>query len=440
VVDAARRAFAAGELRVGSLVFPWRPVAQGLAVGVVLTTIGFAEGGLVPRTWRLASIAVLVLAATALLSRERIVLRRLDWFVLAALAALVVWTALSAAWSSQPTASLLQAERVLVYLAGVLAFLLVAERAALPHVLVGALAGITVIAAYGLTRYVVAPPPLDQFEGKLLYQPFGYANALGIFTAIGIVLAVGLAFWAQGATARAAALAPILVLAPALYYTSSRGAWLALVGGLAVVVGFGSRARPAVLAPLLTILAAAVVAGVVAASPHDRTLSRFAGENRPHYWHVALDDYQAHPVLGSGAGTYGSYWLRHRPDRSFTRTAHSLYLQSLAELGPVGLVLVIAALGLPLVALRGRPHPLAGAAAGGYVAYLLHTGIDWDWEMPAATLAGLACGAALLLAARDERGPGISPRTRTALLAVVLVLTAVGFVRLATGPATPFGT
>jgi O-antigen ligase len=204
------------------------------------------------------------------------------------------------------------------------------------------------------------------------------------------------------------------------------------------VVGVAGGARTA-LAPLVALMAAGIVVTVIAASLHDLSLSRFAGENRPHYWRVALSDYGDHPLLGSGAGTYGDYWLHHRPIPSFTRTAHSLYLQSLAELGPVGLGLVVAALGLPLLALRERRHPLAAAAAGGYVAYLVHTGIDWDWEMPATTLAGLVCAVAVLVAARDERDRVISPRTRTALLAAATALAALGFVRLATGPTTPFG-
>jgi len=42
------------------------------------------------------------------------------------------------------------------------------------------------------------------------------------------------------------------------------------------------------------------------------------------------------------------------------------------------------------------------AAAAGYSAYLVHAGLDWDWEYPVVTLAGLACGAALLIAARTR--------------------------------------
>jgi O-antigen ligase len=85
------------------------------------------------------------------------------------------------------------------------------------------------------------------------------------------------------------------------------------------------------------------------------------------------------------------------------RDAHSLYLETLAEIGPLGLLLVLAVLGMPLVAARRSRRGLATATLpAAYVAFLLHAGIDWDWEMPIVMLAGLACAAALLLASRNR--------------------------------------
>ena len=69
---------------------------------------------------------------------------------------------------------------------------------------------------------------------------------------------------------------------------------------------------------------------------------------------------------------------------------------------------------IPLVALgKARRHPLASAAAGAYVAFLVHTGVDWDWELAAVTLTGLSCGAAILVAARRDASPRLlSPALR----------------------------
>lgn len=190
---------------------------------------------------------------------------------------------------------------------------------------------------------------------------------------------------------------------------------------------------------LLATLAAVAVGAVLVVSARQGSLATLAGENRTAYWQIAWDDYEDHPLLGSGAGTYGYYWLAHPGNDSFTRTAHSLYLQSLAELGPVGVLLVVTALGLPLLRLRQLRDPLAAAAAAGYVAFLLHAGIDWDWEMPAVGLAGLFCGAALLVATRPQPRLAMPVWARAALLAPALMLAVAASVRLGTGPRFPFG-
>jgi O-antigen ligase len=387
--------------------------------------VALADGGLYPRTWRLATLALSAIASAALLLRERISLGRTEWTMLAALTALAGWTLLSSAWSDSAAVSRLQAERVLPYVAAALAVFVVAGRREVPYLLGGAVAGITIACGYGLARYVFWPPPLDPFEGNLLYQPFGYANALGIFAAVGIVVTIGLACWCR----RLAFLLPLGVLAPTLYYTASRGASLALGVGLAWLAWFGTRISPRT-AALLAVPGAAVFFFA---------LVRLATDNRLDYWRLALEDYRAHPVLGAGAGTYGNYWLVHGPGSSFTRTAHSLFLQSLAELGSVGLVLVVLALAAPFVVARVRGDALLATAAAGYVAYVVHTGIDWDWEMPAATLAGLVCGGAALDAARPVDRPPLSRWALGALLAAAVALAALALLGLHSGARYPFG-
>ena len=129
------------------------------------------------------------------------------------------------------------------------------------------------------------------------------------------------------------------------------------------------------------------------------------GEQRPYYWAVAWHEYQANPLLGSGAGTFARHWRQERPLPLDVQDAHSLYLETLAEVGPLGLLLVVTVLATPLAAGFRRPAEMATAALpAAYVAFLLHVGIDWDWEMPIVMLAGLACGAALLLGSRVSVG------------------------------------
>jgi O-antigen ligase len=147
---------------------------------------------------------------------------------------------------------------------------------------------------------------------------------------------------------------------------------------------------------------------------NDRYFS-FSGSGRAEQWSVALDAWREQPWLGIGAGGYERYWLEHRAVGSKIRDAHSLYIEQLAEVGPVGLAFLLTALGVPVyAAFRSRRRPLVPAAFGAYVAYLVHAGIDWDWEMPVVTLAGLACGIAVVAEAR-ARAPRRLPSLRTRL-------------------------
>jgi hypothetical protein len=150
-----------------------------------------------------------------------------------------------------------------------------------------------------------------------------------------------------------------------------------------------------------------------------------ATEPRASYYRVAWhDEYTGHPVLGTGAGTFALYWSRsgHVASRGGALDVHSLYLETLAELGPVGLALLLAALLLPLrAAFAGSRSPSIPAAAAAYVAFLVHAGLDWDWEMPVVVVAALSCAAALvtgMLTARQRVGPV----TRGAVIVAALVL------------------
>lgn len=166
----------------------------------------------------------------------------------------------------------------------------------------------------------------------------------------------------------------------------------------------------------------------------NRRLFSFSGNGRADIWRLAWHDTQKHPMLGSGSGTYERYYLAHQPPLiGRVRDAHSLYIETLAELGPIGLALLLSALSIPLLAIRRALwHPLTPGAVGGYVAYLVHTGVDWDWELPAVTLAGLMCAAAILLAGRrSARSRSLAPSLRWGGVAAIVVLATFAAVGLA---------
>jgi hypothetical protein len=165
----------------------------------------------------------------------------------------------------------------------------------------------------------------------------------------------------------------------------------------------------------------------------NKRLLSFSGNGRADLWRLAWDEAQDNPVFGAGAGTYERYFLAHQPSGiGRVRDAHGLYIETLAELGPVGLIVLLAALVTPLTVLgSARRHPLVPGALGAYVAYLVHTGVDWDWELPAVTLTGLLCGAVVLIAARRSlHSPRLSSRTRWVTIGLVALAAAYSAIAL----------
>ena len=160
-----------------------------------------------------------------------------------------------------------------------------------------------------------------------------------------------------------------------------------------------------------------------------RRLLSISGNGRGDYWQVAWEAVGDEPLLGVGAGGYEARWLGDRPVAFHARDAHNLYLETLAELGPVGLALLLGTLALPLVALRRvRREPLTAAAAGAYAAFLLHAAVDWDWEIPAVTVPALLCAAALVSTAVSAEDPWRAGRRRWIALALVVPVVAVALV------------
>jgi hypothetical protein len=153
----------------------------------------------------------------------------------------------------------------------------------------------------------------------------------------------------------------------------------------------------------------------------NRRLLSLSGNGRYQLWRLALRDARNHPWLGSGAGSFERYFLRHQPAQlSRVRDAHNLYAETLAELGLVGLALLLFVLGIPLVAVaKRRLSSITAVATGAYVVFLVHAASDWDWELPAVPLAALVCAAAMLL---DEQGAywplRLSVTARSAAVAV----------------------
>ena len=151
------------------------------------------------------------------------------------------------------------------------------------------------------------------------------------------------------------------------------------------------------------------------------------GGDRYDYWRVAVLEFRSAPLRGVGAGNYQPGYYLHRHTSEEIRQPHSLELQTLAELGLVGAVMLAAfllavATGFVRTARAGRRSRTARAVAvaggGTFVAWLTQTSADWLHLLPGLTAIALAAAAALLARPARRKAPVSRP-----VRAVTIVLT-----------------
>ena len=504
------------------------PALPAIAVLVfLLLRLAFDQSGYFPAAFTSAGAIAFIALALLVVYPARARLSTPALVAIGALAAFACWTGLSRAWSVVPDVPLLDMQRAMLYVALFGLALLAADSGRNARLLVWCVLGvIVVIAGAGLLSRL--QPGLVSSTGDVLTRsiyrldhPFGYWNALGALASIGAVLAVGLAADARSnLVLRAAAAGGAVLLVVAMYLSLSRGAWLALIlgvlvllaiapkrwsvlltlmivgaaGAVAIVrlgsypalvldpkagsgqatqgtaftrellalvlltltaqavlaaIGVGARLesrmqairRIALLAGAVVVVVA-LVAGYVAKGGEaeggvttavndatdwlDRQWRDFldpttvpeagtarlltAKGSRSDVFRVAIDGFEAHPLIGEGAG---SYEVRHARDRGTgekVRDAHSLPLQTLSELGAAGMLLLLAFFGAIAVtarrALAGRGairSAEAAAVIAAFAVWLGHACVDWDWEMPALTGTALVLSATLFARGRRHR-------------------------------------
>ena len=164
------------------------------AVAAIVTAANASDGAYFSQSWGWVALAFLV-PTTVLLILDRVAVPgRLRIAFAAFVGALGVWIALSAVWSISTSASVREAERMLVYVAFALAVALVLRRGDGPGVLAGALAGITVTCGYALATRLF-PDRFEAFDDPIntyrLAEPLGYWNAFGSPLHSGTILAFG---------------------------------------------------------------------------------------------------------------------------------------------------------------------------------------------------------------------------------------------------------
>jgi O-antigen ligase len=492
------------------------PIA--LIVGLALAGGGF---DVTPRHVAGLAVWLLVVGLLVLGAASRATLGRPFYWAAGSICALAVWSALSSLWSGSVELSVIEADRVLVYLSFFLAAFLIAQTDERRQRFAEGLAiAVTIVALLGLASRLL-PHVLEvgnSIGSPRMRYPLGYWNANGAMFGIAVALLLWMSRRAAWTGLRWLSVAAMPAVLLALYFTYSRGGLLALVIAagctialsrdrlwmLATLGGGALGALPAVLAVqgrrsladnidsqatvqqgvtvLLILLAGialalvlfaalrwaerrggaltgravalsrnpnvlrgtAAVAAVAAigvaiaiggrawdqfsrsdvqfpARP-EQHFSQLSSAGRNDFFRVAIDGFEEKPLLGIGAGTYQFAWEQHRTIRRPVHDAHSLYLESFAELGVVGGLIVLALVGgllwIGFSAWRAAAHPQReryAALFAATLAFAVGAGIDWFWEiagfgavffLAAATLVAARCAqlAPLPVPGEDARG------------------------------------
>jgi O-antigen ligase len=398
--------------------------------------------------------------------------------------------ALSSLWSGSIELSVIEADRVAVYLGFFIAAFLIAQtderRQRFAEGLTIAAALVALLGLGGRLLPHVLDVSQSVSSGPRLSYPLGYWNANGAVFGIGLALLLWGSRQAMSAALRWLSVAVIPASLLALYFTYSRGGLLSLVvacgcllvlsrdrlwmlatlalgalGALPAVLAVQSRhsladnlggqaaidqgvtvllillagtaislllfaalkweerregrlsgraiaisRNPKVLKSI-ALAAAVVVIAVVAAvggrawhqfsSPDIQFPSNpqahfadFSGAGRHEFYKVAIEAFGEKPILGHGAGTYQFSWNQLRTIELPVHDAHSLYLESFAELGLVGGLLVIALIGMLLwfafATWRAAPESQRdryAALLAAMLAFAVGAAFDWFWEIPA---------------------------------------------------------
>ena len=131
--------------------------------------------------------------------------------------------------------------------------------------------------------------------------------------------------------------------------------------------------------------------------------------SRGRYWRNAGHVFADHPLLGTGAGTFGMARLRYRKDQLVARHAHGFFAQTMSDMGSLGLAVVLLFTAAWIAAVfrvaggrlrfwRARPGGPApwDAERVGIVALALaglvfgiHSAIDWTWFVPGCAVLGI---------------------------------------------------
>jgi O-antigen ligase len=265
----------------------------------------------------------------------------------------LAWGALSYSWSEQPSDAFTAVSRLAL---NAVLFLIIYTAIRTPKDVVKVLTAFVIGATGAIIYGLVSGASASSFgDSARLAGQVENPNELAATLVAGFVLALGLT-----AVARHSPILRVLAASAAAFslfgivLTVSRGGLVSLaVAGLAAII-FGGRWRPRMLVVAGACVAVTVIYFTSFAPPaaREHVTASNGGTGREDVWKVAWRMVEAHPINGVGAGNFHTSSIHYllvspgliaRSDfiADTQKVAHNVYLQTWAELGIIGLSLLL---------------------------------------------------------------------------------------------------
>ncbi|HAW60640.1 MAG TPA: hypothetical protein DCW86_04145 [Actinobacteria bacterium] len=260
------------------------------------------------------------------------------------------------------------------------------------------LAGFKMLIEYARERQILIDTP------NRVFAIFISPNHLACFLIMLIPLSFALLINAEAGLRRVFLLVVSVVMITCLFFTYSRGGWLCFLL-VAAVMALGipkeQRYRASlsllVVVVLVTLTSSVITRSAGEFSPETAFYGGLAPEagaesalGRFYLWRGTLELIRDFPITGSGIGTFASIYPRYQYGGIYSKHAHDVYLEVFAETGILGISALLAAFFLlarrELLLWRrskeNRSRGLALALFAGTSGFLVHSVIDFHWQVP----------------------------------------------------------
>ncbi len=208
---------------------------------------------------------------------------------------------------------------------------------------------------------------------------FNHFNNFATFLVVLFFINLGSFYDLKKNTAKVFSVCLTLLIMINLFFTYSRGAWLAFfMVCLLLVVFIPSRKIKWTFIPMLTFFLCAIIA-VPALRERAMFIFQKGGDaQRFRFWGIAINMFKTSPIIGCGLGLFMDNFAKY--SQSHPQYTHNCYLQLLAETGILGLGAFLWFIGNVLVTglkrIRRQLDTLVLALLAAFAGFLVHAFFD----------------------------------------------------------------